>query len=77
MYIYVDIYIYIYVYLFLFFPRATSEGFLLCRSSAGAKLSFPAGLRVRCGGVAGALRVRCGRIEIDDSSMILAHLAGK
>ena len=49
----------------------------MCRSSAGAKLSFPAGLRVRCGCVAGALRVRCGRIEIDDSSMILAHLAGK
>ena len=23
------------------FPRATSEGFLLCRSSAGAELSFP------------------------------------
>ena len=23
------------------FPRATSEGFLLCRSSAGAELCFP------------------------------------
>ena len=34
---------------FGFFPRATSEGFLLCTSSAGAKLSFLARLPVRCG----------------------------
>ena len=30
-----------------------------------------------CGCVAGALPVRCGRIEIDDSSMILTYLARK
>ena len=30
---------------FFFFPRATSEGFLLCRSSAGAEMSFPPGCR--------------------------------
>ena len=35
-----------------FFPRATSEGFLLCTSSAGVELSFPVGLPVRCRGVA-------------------------
>ena len=38
------------------FPESASEGFLLCMSSAGAKFSFPAGVRVRCGCVAGVLR---------------------
>ena len=46
-----------------FFPESASEGFLLCRSSAGAELSFPGRLRVRCRCVAGALRVRSRRIE--------------
>ena len=38
-----------------FFPRATNEGFLLCTSSAGAKLSFPGRLRPRC---------RCGAAAV-------------
>ena len=39
-----------------FFPRATSEEFLLCRSSAGAELSFT-------GGGVGGLPPECCRIE--------------
>ena len=42
-----------------FFPRATSEGFLLCTSSAGLKLRVPAG----CRRAAGGLPVGCRCIE--------------
>ena len=43
-----------------FFPRATSEGFLLCTSSAGYKLSFPG----RCRRGAAALPSRCRRVAV-------------
>ena len=43
----------IYKFHFNFFPKATSEGFLLCTSSAGAELFFPG----ECRGVAGELPV--------------------
>ena len=43
-----------------FFPTASSVRFLLCTSSAGAKLSCLGWLRVRCRRGAVAMRVRCG-----------------
>ncbi len=42
------------------FPRATSEGFLLCRSSAGAKLRVPRG----CQWAAAGLPVGCRRLPV-------------
>ena len=42
-----------------FFPESASEGFLLCRSSAGAELSFPG----RCRRGAAALPPYIRRIE--------------
>ena len=55
----------------LFFPRATSEGFLLCRSPTGAELSFPgrcrrvaAGLPAGCRQVAARLPAGCRRIAV-------------
>ena len=44
---------------FVYFPESGSEGFLLCRSSAGAKLSFRGG----CRGDAGEMPPRCRRID--------------
>ncbi len=47
----------------LFFPRATSEGFLLCTSSAGEGMFVPAALPVGCRWVAGGLPVGIRTIE--------------
>ena len=47
------------------FPRATSEGFLLCRSPGGAELSFPGGaggLPRGCQRVAAGLPPGCHRV---------------
>ena len=52
------------VYFERFFPRALSEGFLLCTSSAGAELRVPpdaGGLPVGCRWVAGGLPPGCRR----------------
>ena len=45
--VYLDVLLvgFIYATEYVFFPRATSEGFLLCASSAGAELPFLAACR--------------------------------
>ena len=51
------------------FPESVSEGFLLCRSSAGAELSFPLVSR----GGAAELPSSCRRIENLIKPMVFQH----